>query len=166
MSDFFSDRCAGSYKSDNIDLDFVYADCDSHANEISELYSYTEEDEFFGNRDRFHELMEDNGLPLRWSDMTDAQKQRVVELLSNTSEHADIQQRQMAIRATLYLLQGVFSECCEIEDQRKWTRQVVFYLYERDFFLLYVQLLSAELNRIEKTNPTVIQRNLQDSTSK
>lgn len=28
------------------DLDFVYADADSHANEIAELYSYTEQVEF------------------------------------------------------------------------------------------------------------------------
>lgn len=31
------------------DLDFVYADADSHANEIAELYSYTEQAEFQHN---------------------------------------------------------------------------------------------------------------------
>ena len=41
----------------NIDLDFVYADCDTYANEISELYSYTEEEDFFVNRTCFENLM-------------------------------------------------------------------------------------------------------------
>lgn len=31
------------------DLDFVYADADTHANEIAELYSYTEQAEFQHN---------------------------------------------------------------------------------------------------------------------
>ena len=35
--------------SDFLDLDFVYDDTDTHANEIAELYSYTEQNEFQQN---------------------------------------------------------------------------------------------------------------------
>src|SRR5690606_36360233 len=95
---------------DNIEIDFEYADADTHMNEIAELYAYSEEDEFIGNKQRFQEHMEDLGLPLCWSDMTAKQRNRVLDDLVNATELSDMDRRRNAIRCTLYLLQGVFGE--------------------------------------------------------
>jgi hypothetical protein len=154
MGDTFNDRTSdGAFRCDT-DLDFVYTDFDSHANEIAELYGYSEEDEFFNNRDLFHELMEDHGLPLRWTDMTDAQKQRVLELLSNLLEVTDVQQRQIGIRCCLYLLQGAFGECTDLNQQAKYARELAFQLYENEMFGQFVHLLNIEQQACEAQPPS------------
>ena len=43
------------------DLEFVYDDCDNYANEISELYTYTEEPEFEINLENFEILLKSKG---------------------------------------------------------------------------------------------------------
>lgn len=149
MSETFNDRSSDAGLQCDSDLDFVYSDFDTHANEIAELYAYSEEDEFLGNHEQYYEMMEDNGLPLRWLDMTDAQKKRAFELLSNLLEMSDAQQRQIGVRSCLYLLQGRFGECINLEEQAEYSRELAFQLYENDFFSQFVHLLTAEVQLCE-----------------
>lgn len=48
------------------DLNFVYGDCDSYTNEISELYAYTEEEEFQLNLSNFSQLLQSKGIVLNF----------------------------------------------------------------------------------------------------
>ena len=48
-------------KDNDKDLEFIYDDCDEYKNEISELYSYTEEVEFDTNLKNFQSLLKDKG---------------------------------------------------------------------------------------------------------
>lgn len=130
----------------NIDLDFLYADCDTHANEISELYSYIEEDDFIENRTCFEQLMKDYGFPTRWSDMNEGQRNRVIDNLANTIELSDRKERTKSVRSTLYLLQGLFGECLQIDNQMQWTNEFVIRLYKKEFFQMFVQLLLIEID--------------------
>lgn len=131
----------------NIDLDFIYADCDSHANEISELYSYTEEDDFFENRKCFEQLIKDLKLSTnKWSDMNDEQRNCIIDKLANTIELSDRLERTKSVRSTLYLLQGLFGECLQIDNQMLWTNQIVITLYKKEFFQMFVQLLLMEID--------------------
>ena len=48
-------------KDNDKDLEFIYDDCDSYENEISELYTYTEEIEFESNLENFEILLKTKG---------------------------------------------------------------------------------------------------------
>ena len=134
------------------DLDFVYTDCDTHCNEMAELYSYTEENEFIANKTIFEELMEDQGFPLKWTHMSEQQKNRVVERLAEGIEMCDRVRRMRAIRAVLYLVQGNFAECLTLEEQPKYCRQNVFLLFESGIFSLFVQLIHMEIENSLSAN--------------
>src|SRR5882757_9096472 len=105
------------------DMEFEYNDCDHHCNEMSELYSYTEENEFITNKNIFEELMEDLGFPLKWTHMSTDQRNRVIQRLAEGCEMCDRTRRMRYIRAVLYLIQGNFAECLTIEEQPKYCRQ-------------------------------------------
>lgn len=152
---------------ENIDFDFVYADCDSHSNEISELYSYSEEEDFFENRKCFENLMKEYGLPARWSEMTAAQRNGVLDNLANTIELSDRLERTKSVRSILYLLQGVFGECLQIDNQMLWSNELVIQLYKKEFFQMFVQLLLVEIDYA--TSDAVIRnppKSLKDSQGK
>lgn len=129
----------------NTDLDFIYADCDTLANEISELYSYTEEDEFFENRKAFENLMRQYELPIKWTEMNENQHNCLLDRLANIIELSSHQERTKSVRSILYLLQGIFGECLEIEDQKQWAHKFVIKLYKKEFFHMFVQLLLMEI---------------------
>ena len=54
---------------DSPDIEFQYEDTDSHAAEIAEAYSYTEQPEFLLNQGAFTELMTKFGLSSLWLKM-------------------------------------------------------------------------------------------------
>lgn len=147
----------------NLDLDFIYGDCDSHANEISELYSYTEEDDFFENRTCFEKLMKDYGFPIRWSEMNVKQRNCVIDNLANTIELIDRKERIKSVRSTLYLLQGLFGECLQIDEQMLFTNEFVIRLYKKEFFQIFVQLLLIEIDFSASDQTNQNTKNLKDS---
>lgn len=138
--------------SDSEDMDFEYNDCDSHCSEMSELYSYTEENEFITNKNIFEELMEDFGFPLKWSHMSSDQRNRSIERLAEGIEMSDRVRRMRNIRSVLYLIQGNFGECLTIEEQPKYCRQNVFLLYESGIFNVFVQLIHMEIENSLSAN--------------
>ncbi|KAG8192206.1 hypothetical protein JTE90_009966 [Oedothorax gibbosus] len=130
---------------ESTDLDFIYADTDEHANEIAELYSYTEEPEFFLQKSAFEFSMQLYGLPDKWTAMTDAQKEQAVFRLLDTIDVSVRSSRKPAVRAVLYLVQGCFGECSVLETQAQFTRANVFFLYKYGMFQAFVQLLNMEI---------------------
>ena len=58
------------------DIDFQYEDSDTHAAEIAELYSYTEQPEFGLNHAAFSELMTKFGLNNQWLKMAKSEQER------------------------------------------------------------------------------------------
>lgn len=151
---------AGNYSQmDPIDIDYVYADSDSHINEIAELYSYTEENEFTHNRNAFEEYMEDFGFPLKWTHMSISQRIRGIQRLAESMDVCSRHIRMKAVRAILYLVQGTFGECLTLEDQARLARENVFALYEAGIFSEFIQLLHMEIENSLNTSalrkPTV-----------
>ncbi|GBM17905.1 Striatin-interacting protein 1 [Araneus ventricosus] len=135
----------GNLTSESSDLDFVYNDADEHINEMAELYSYTEEADFFVHKKAFEDLMEEYGLPVRWTSMTDKQKEKAILRLLDSIEMSQRSTRMQAARAVLYLVQGVFGECLVLETQAEMARANVFLLYNYGFFHTFVQLLNMEI---------------------
>lgn len=130
---------------DSPDLDFIYDDADSHGNEIAELYSYTEDLEFLWNKTAFEELMEQYGYPKRWGGLTTAQKEEIILRLLDVIEVSQRNTRMHAVRAILYLLQGIFGECMTLDQQPRIARENVFFLYKAGVFHTFVQLLNMEV---------------------
>lgn len=87
------------------DLDFVYADTDSHANEIAELYSYTEQPELQLNVKAFEDQMEQYGLPPCWQRLQNEERKSVLMKLLNQLEVSNKPLRMKAARCILYIAQ-------------------------------------------------------------
>ncbi|RWS25142.1 hypothetical protein B4U80_04181 [Leptotrombidium deliense] len=144
-----------NFNPENIDLEFTYSDYDLHCNEIAEIYSYTEEFEFLSNRTAFEDIMTDLMFPLRWCDMTEEQRCRAVEKLTDWCELSSKPLRMKGVRAVLYLLQGSFGECSTLEEQALTARKNVFMLYESGFFPIFIQLLLMEIDASLSSTTTV-----------
>lgn len=127
------------------DLEFVYDDADSHENEIAELYTYTEEPEFFQNRKAFEEILTEYGFEPKWLALDESAKHDAALRLMDSVEVSPRAARMKAVRAVLYLMQGTFGECTTIEEQPQCARQNVFLLYRHGFFYTFLQLLNMEI---------------------
>lgn len=133
---------------------FFYKDTDSLKQEISDIYSYSEESEFFGNRNAFEECMEDIGLPLTWKHMVPEQQGRALNYLMTTLEVSCHATRIKSARAIGYLIQGNFGECLSLEEQATNSQANVFLLYEQGIFQAFVQQLhiEADISSMETQN--------------
>nr|XP_012148678.1 PREDICTED: striatin-interacting protein 1 isoform X3 [Megachile rotundata]XP_012148679.1 PREDICTED: striatin-interacting protein 1 isoform X3 [Megachile rotundata] len=127
------------------DLDFVYDDADTHANEIAELYSYTEQSELHVNLTAFEEQMESYKLRPWWQNLTEAQQKSVIYKLLDQLEVSNKQLRMKAARCILYLAQGCWAEVQSDKEQQDWTRINVMLLYEAGVFPAFVELLNIEI---------------------
>lgn len=130
---------------ENMDLDFVYEDADTHANEMAELYCYTEEQEILNNQNAFQEVVTGWNLPTRWSDMTTDQQALVLEKLSDGMELVDEGTRWRSVQALMYLIQGTFGECEEIDQSFRIARRNVMSAYSSGLFPLLIHLLLSEI---------------------
>ncbi|KAI1299799.1 Striatin-interacting protein 1 -like protein [Halotydeus destructor] len=149
---------------ENVDIDYVYCDTDVHSNEMAELYSYTEEPDFAINKTSFEQLMLDYGFPLKWTEMTDHQQDRTLELLADGLELTSKSSRMQSLRAVLYLAQGVFGECSKMFEQEDLSRKNTFILYSKGFFTLSLQLLLLEIDiTLSPTTPKKLPSHLGDS---
>nr|XP_034839530.1 striatin-interacting protein 1-like [Maniola hyperantus] len=142
------------------EFDFVYDDCDTQENEISELYSYTEHPEFQCNLKAFEEIMEEFNYPPSWQKLTYKQQRTVVMKLL---EHLDVAVSEIRIRATrciLYLTQGCWAEMQSGAEQATWARLNIMTLYDMGTFAAFVELLNLEIVR---SNAAVASRKLGES---
>lgn len=126
-------------------MDFVYSDTDTHANEIAELYSYTEQPEFQLNVRSFEELMIQFNLPPSWQKLTDQQRTDVVLKLLDQLDVSTKKVRMKAARTVLYLAQGCFAEVQSDQEQQMWTQKNVKLIYEMGLFPVLVELLNFEI---------------------
>jgi len=134
------------------DIEFQYDDADTHAAEIAEAYSYTEQPEFTMNQGAFSELMTRFGLNNQWLKMGKDEKDRAVLLLLDQVELWEREDRLRGARAILYLAQGCFEEC--MSDTECWdvARDNVELLYKHGVFNSFIDLLSIETENNEAAN--------------
>lgn len=130
---------------DSPDLEFVYDDADSHENEIAELYTYTEEAEFFLNKKAFEDTMKEYGFEPKWHTLDETTRQDIALRLMDGVEVSPRAARMQAVRSILYIMQGAFGECTTLEEQPLRARQNVFLLYRHGFFHVFLQLLNMEI---------------------
>jgi hypothetical protein len=90
---------------DSSELDFYYEDTDSYANEISELYSYTEVPEFKRNLAAYESVMAKWDIPLQWQRLSPELRKSAVLRLINQLELSSKSLRAEAARAVLYIAQ-------------------------------------------------------------
>ncbi|XP_050664312.1 striatin-interacting protein 1 [Leptidea sinapis] len=150
--------CANDMESP--ELDFVYDDCDTQANEIAELYSYTEHPEFQLNVKAFEDIMELLNFPPSWQRLTENQRRDVILTLMDHLDIADSEIRMRGTRCILYLAQGCWAEMQSDAEQAHWARINIFMLYELGVFSAFVELLNLEVVR---NSSTVASRKLTES---
>ncbi|CAK9826215.1 Striatin-interacting protein 1 [Anthophora retusa] len=148
------------------DLDFVYDDTDKHANEIAELYSYSEQSELHVTLTAFEEQMVLYKLRPWWQNLSETQQKSVIYKLLDQLEVSNKQLRMKAARCILYLAQGCWGEVQSDQEQRSWTRTNVMLLYEAEVFPAFVELLNIEItnSRRAASAKRKISVSLDDST--
>lgn len=134
--------------SECLDIDFIYDDTDTHPNEIAELYSYTEQNEFQLNVKAFEDQMESFNWPPSWQKLTDAERRSIIMKLLDKLDLSQKSLRMKAARTVLYLAQGCFAEVQSDQEQQQWTRQNVKMLYELGLFSTFVELLNYEIEYV------------------
>lgn len=130
---------------ENCDLDFVYDDSDTPLNEISELYSYTEQPEFQLNVKAFEDLMEDAQLSPSWQKLSQDQQKSLILKWLDLLEVSKSESRMRAARCFLYLAQGCWAEQQSDEEQQHATRHNVMLLNECGVFFAFVDLLNINI---------------------
>lgn len=138
------DDSEGEEEADSPVLNFEYGDCDSHADEIAELYTYTEVGEFPLNERALEATLAEAGLPPSWQKLAELQRLAVVVALLERLESARPEVRATAARALLYLAQGCWGEVQSDAEQRRWARVNVMLLYSAGTFSALVQAFDLQ----------------------
>ncbi|EJW71860.1 hypothetical protein WUBG_17232, partial [Wuchereria bancrofti] len=87
------------------DFEFVYSDCDTHAAELAELYTYSELDDWTLNMRAYRDFVESRKLNHKWSKLTESQQKDVLLSLLEELERIEPNVRLNAARSILYILQ-------------------------------------------------------------
>ena len=126
------------------DIEFLYEDADSHAAEIAEVFSYTEQPEFTLNLQAFTDLLGRFGLGTQWQRLGAGERDRAVLLLLDQLELSDREERLRGSRAILYLALGCYEEC--VSDTECWdlARHNVQLLFRHGVFTAFTELLAME----------------------
>lgn len=127
------------------DLEFIYDDTDTHSNEISELYSYTEQAELQLNVKAFEDQMDVYGLPPSWQRLTLDSRKSVIMKLLDQLEVSSKPLRMRAARCILYIAQGCWAEMQSDAEQQQWATSNAMLLYELDTFSAFTDLLNIEI---------------------
>ncbi|CAH0562654.1 unnamed protein product [Brassicogethes aeneus] len=130
---------------DSPDLEFVYDDTDSHANEIAELYSYTEQPELTLNVRAFEDQMEQYNLPPSWQRLSVENRKSVVLKLLDQLEISSKPLRMRSARCILYVAQGCWAEMQSDAEQLQWARKNAILLYQLGAFSAFTDLLNIEI---------------------
>ncbi|XP_069764989.1 striatin-interacting protein 1 homolog isoform X2 [Narcine bancroftii] len=147
-------------------LEFEYGDSDTIVEELSELYSYTEEPEFAVNRDCFEEDFAIHGKGKKWVELEEAEHKEYLMRLLDGLEIINGEKRLKFARAILYLAQGVFDDCYTEPEVVHWARYNVFLLYQMGTFGALVELLNMEIDNSQacSSSPRKPAISLADST--
>jgi hypothetical protein len=137
------------------DLEFTYADADTHLNEIAELYSYTEHPEFQQNVKAFEDQMEMYKLKPLWQQLDKSQHESIILKLIDQLEVLDNSLRMKAARTLLYLAQGCWVEVQSDEEQQSLSRYNVMMLYRLGVFQAFIELLNLEVENSTTANVAI-----------
>lgn len=128
------------------EFDFDYTNCDTHSNELAELFSYAENHEFALNQSSLEELLTQwKFTKSKWAEMESQEKSRLIEKLCEGIELSDKDKRFKCLRALLYTVEGVFGEASKTEEVLEQAEKNVFLIYQKGLFPILVQLLSKEI---------------------
>ncbi|XP_066158816.1 striatin-interacting protein 1 homolog isoform X1 [Euwallacea fornicatus] len=131
---------------DSPDLDFIYDDADSHANEIAELYSYTEQPEYQLNVRAFEDQMTLYDLPPSWQRLSVEKRKSVVMKLLDQLECTRRRERMRSARCILYIAQGCWAEVQSDTEQQHWARLNTLMLFQLGTFSSFMDLLNIEID--------------------
>jgi hypothetical protein len=123
------------------DLHFTYADSDTLANEIAELYSYTEQPEFQNNVKAFEDYMEMLKLVPCWKRLNVTEKGDIIVTLLDQMDVADKNIRLKCTRCFLYLAQGCWAECQSDVEQRIFC--IILLMHFRHVCKFHIFFLSS-----------------------
>ncbi|KAM3718198.1 Striatin-interacting protein [Dirofilaria immitis] len=110
LSNDFSTRCEMN------DFEFTYSDCDTHAAELAELYTYSELDDWALNMHAYRDFVESKKLDHKWSELTESQQKDVLLSLLEELERVEPNIRLNAARSILYILQGAYMDFVDDKD--------------------------------------------------
>ncbi|KAL7037234.1 hypothetical protein ACKWTF_009123 [Chironomus riparius] len=153
--DLLNDSDSGNGANEFVDLEFNYADSDTHLNEIAELYSYTEHNEFQLNVKAFEDQMEMYKLKPLWQQLDKDQHQSIILKLIDQLEVLDNTMRMKAARTLLYLAQGCWVEVQSDDEQQSLSRYNVMMLYRLGVFQAFVELLNLEIENAATANVAI-----------
>ncbi|CAG9839478.1 unnamed protein product [Diabrotica balteata] len=128
------------------DLDFVYDDCDIHANEIAELYSYTEHEDLHLNLSSFEDQLKEYDTPQLWRQLNYSKRRSVVLKILDQLELSDKVKRMKGARCILYIAQGSWLGIQSDTDQIKYAKENCILLYQLGTFNAFVDLLNLEVD--------------------
>lgn len=146
------------------DLDFIYSDNDILANEVAELYSYTEQPEFQQNVKAFEDYMEMLKLKPCWRRLSYSEKSNVIITLLDQLDVQDKSVRLKCARCFLYLLQGCWAECQSDIEQQIQAKENVLLLYKHGVFSAFVEVFYAEADICSVAIQRKVSVNINDST--
>ncbi|XP_050437954.1 striatin-interacting protein 1 [Adelges cooleyi] len=132
-------------ESDCPDLEYNYGDTDTHLSEMSELYSYSELDEYQYNIQEFEKMITSLNLNSSWLNLTFEDKHVFMSKLLDNLEVSDKTKRMNAARCVLYLTQGCWAECQSDKDQQLNTKENVLFLYKYGIYNIFIELLNIEI---------------------
>lgn len=127
------------------DIEFVYSDADSFMNEISELFTYSENTEFPTYRKSFDDMFCTSANYVRWDQLSQAEREGIVKQLLDRLESATSSTRTRAAQALLYVALGVFGEMPGSEGLELRIKENAYLLYECGAFDSLYSLLLFEL---------------------
>ncbi|CAF3183298.1 unnamed protein product [Rotaria sp. Silwood2] len=147
------------------EFNFTYNDSDTIHAEISELYTYSEEPEFVWNAEAFNILFQAKyGENKKWKEYSREDKIDFIIYLLEQCELVDRTRRCQAMRAILYLVQGVFYQCSDVDEYMLNAKENVLLLYTCDGVHIFVDLFNMELNHLcNENNMKTANKNLSDN---
>ncbi|VDM44107.1 unnamed protein product [Toxocara canis] len=98
------------------DLEFTYTDCDTHAAELAELYTYSEMDDWALNVHAFRNYADSKRIEQIWSSLPDSQQKVIFYDLMERMESVQSDVRLEAARIILYILQGAYLDFVDEES--------------------------------------------------
>lgn len=139
------------------DLDFVYEDCDTHANEIAELYSYTEHTDLHLNLSAFEEQMTEYHIShISWRQFTTSQKSSIIMKIMDQLEFSERHTRMKSARCILYIAQGAWLGVQSDTEQMNSAKENCLLLYKLGAFSAFVDLLNLETERYVPVNKSSV----------
>ncbi|CAI8001053.1 Striatin-interacting protein 1 homolog [Geodia barretti] len=129
------------------DLEFEYADTDTYAHELSELYSYSEAPEFYTTREVFETCLETSYDTSCWADLSREQQLSFVMSLLDRFEVVEPKERLEAVKCLLYLAHGNFAPDVREESLEPTARANIFMMLELGVYCATIELLAVEMEQ-------------------